>query len=130
MEIVYKAVDGAMFASKDDCEIYEVALEERKREYKLVELYNNSFYVNVVDFIINEYDKIKEIMDVDFVVKTDWTKVPPGTMIMVRDCDVDFWEIQEFHCYAPHMHSPFYCRTDDSFPLTIWKHAKLATVKK
>ena len=59
--------------------------------------------------------------------KVDWTKVPAGTMIHVRDYDNDNWVLREFREYNKNSRMPYCCknaeRVDDSY--IQWAQAEL-----
>jgi len=50
--------------------------------------------------------------------KTDWTKVPAGTMIHVRDYVSENWNVREFVCYEADSHLPYICKTSPHNPGT------------
>ena len=45
--------------------------------------------------------------------KVDWTKVPAGTMIHVRDYDDESWYVREFIQYDREYYLPFVCKNSD-----------------
>jgi len=62
--------------------------------------------------------------------KTDWTKVPAGTMIHVKDYEVEEWDEREFVRYDPSYPFPYFCKTIDGYGnqngrITSWSMAKL-----
>ena len=62
--------------------------------------------------------------------KTDWTKVPAGTMIHVKDYDSEDWNVRKFIRYDAHYNMPFVCNLvnhngDISSSETSWTFAEL-----
>ena len=84
------------------------------------------------EFILNNYDKIKEIMggktDVESTVSTevDWSKVPEGTVILVRDTEEMDWVERNFVYRKPCGLFSCYLKTKHSTVQSVlWKFAKL-----
>jgi len=61
--------------------------------------------------------------------KVDWTKVPAGTMIHVRDYVNDYWNVREFKYYdATSIVMPYMCKPDydaDDDIIVPWTQAEL-----
>ncbi len=68
-------------------------------------------------------------------IKVDWTKVPAGTMIHVRDYDDERWTVREFIRYNPGVITyPYVCKVmnihgDSIEDETNWDQAELIQVQ-
>ena len=57
--------------------------------------------------------------------KVDWTKVPAGTMIHVRDCSNEPWNAREFNHYNEGYTLPFVCKNANKGDGELWAQAEL-----
>lgn len=61
--------------------------------------------------------------------KVDWTKVPAGTMIHVRDYDGESWYVREFIQYDREYSVPFVCKNSEGnihpYSYINWTQAEL-----
>lgn len=106
----YQATDGTAFDTQKDCEEYEAKLT------KLSCLVNTKMSFSLVSsFIYNNYGEIKEIMEGKaedvYIVSTEvnWSKVPAGTMILVRGSVREEWIERKFISYNPNASYPYVC---------------------
>ena len=90
MEIVYKANDGSIFTSKYDCEAHEAYIDTYNKVKTIRELYENSGYSTTDRFIVHCYKDIKAVME-ETKDETDWSRVPKGTKVLVRDREDQQW---------------------------------------
>jgi len=125
---VYEAYDGQEFSSEDDCLSYE-------KSRSISALWNLTEDSNTASFILNNYEKIKVIMEPEVKtisteeVKTevDWDKVAVGTKIYVRDNENVDWCSRSFIRKKSSDYLPFICFSIDIGSTVGWQYAKLIT---
>lgn len=130
----YQANDGTAFDTQDDCEEYEDYINSEAKLAKLSCLVNTKMSFSLVSsFIYNNYDKIKEIMEGKAEDKStvstevNWSKVPAGTVILVRHAEWTEWNERRFITYDPTSNYPYKCSHPEADnPVTVgWPFAKL-----
>lgn len=124
---VYVADDGYEFNSEEACLSHELTTKKYIALDSLWETCEDS----TVDFIMNNYGKIKAIMDDPKQYDIDWTAVPEGRMILVRDNEDQNWLEREFVRYIKNddYNIPFMCRHVNDVSLTVnWKFGKLIPI--
>lgn len=133
---VYVADDGQEFSKEEDCLNYENAVI-RADQYKKISTLWNLSEDSAALFVQNNYEKIKAIMEpVQDVTKqpkveVEWSTVPEGSMIFVRDYEGCGWNEREFVRYNKNdeYDMPFICRNvcrnvDDDCSTVNWKFGK------
>ena len=127
----YQATDGTAFDTQKDCEEYEDYINSEAKLTKLAYLVNTKMSFPLVSsFIYNNYDKIKEIMEGKaedvYTVSTEvnWSKVPAGTMILVRDYPDENWIERKFLYWDGYGRFAC-CNTYDPKAVTYWSLAEL-----
>lgn len=130
----YQANDGTAFDTQDDCEEYEDYINSEAKLAKLSCLVNTKMSFSIVSsFIYNNYGEIKEIMEgkaedePTVSTEVNWSKVPAGTMILVRDFNDDEWFEYVFIDYKENDDYPYRCAYSERgtvHPIS-WKFAKL-----
>lgn len=128
---VYVAYDGQEFSKEEDCLNYENAVIRADQYKKISALWNLSEDTAAL-FIQNNYEKIKAIMesvqDVTKQPEVEWSTVPEGRMIFVRDDEDCDWNEREFVRYTKNdeYNMPFICRNVHDVCSTVhWKFGKL-----
>jgi len=90
-EIKYEANDGMFFDTEEECKEHEECVSYEHKLKKLEYLVNTELKHSMLStFIYKNYAEIKEIMEDTTEVKAevDWSEVPVGTVILVRN-DLD-----------------------------------------
>jgi hypothetical protein len=95
--------------------------------------YNIGLYEakQVVDTVIASYENVESVQKDKTMPATDWSTVPKGTMIHVRDYDELPWEARQFISYSPENQygMPFICRHSCEHDQSVnWKFGKLISV--
>lgn len=135
----YQANDGTTFDTQYDCEEYEDYINSEAKLAKLSCLVNTKMSFSIVSsFIYNNYDKIKEIMEgktedeITVSTEVDWSEVPAGTVVCVRDFEGEEW-VQRKFMYVDN-NGRYVCEHSDrgtvhpiswKFAPIPWKKAKL-----
>ena len=128
----YQANDGTAFDTQDDCEEYERLIAADELDDLFSE--SKSMYGSFGSFVSSNYDKIKEIMEGktedEHAVSTEvnWSKVPEGVVILVRDTEEMNWVERNFIYRKPCGLFVCYLKTEYSTLQAVpWKYAKLKT---
>lgn len=123
MEIIYRAKDTRAFNNKIECSLYELWLDSPELDWP--------------EFITNNLSRINEIIHGSTVElkqeegqpqETDWSKVPEGTWIYVRDSLTEHFTKRKFVRYIEDSSLPFICyeKDDDDYYRIGWEYAQLA----
>ena len=135
----YLAEDGTKFNTEADCKQYEDCIKWQDQQARLQSLCENisstgcNGSIRLAEFIIDNYDKIKEIMEGKTEAKptvspeVNWSEVPAGTAILVRDRERDEWVEYVFIDYKENDNYPYRCAYSERgtvHPIS-WKFAKL-----
>jgi len=91
--------------------------------------YNLGLYdaKQVVDTVIASAEAEPEVQLKNSTAETeiDWSKVPEGTWVYVRDQLHEDWYKRKFIRYNPNSVSRFVCKTSDEVAEWTWQRAKL-----
>ena len=127
----YQANDGTAFDTQDDCEEYERLIAADELDALFSE--SKGMYGSFGSFVSSNYGEIKEIMEgktedeSTVSAEVDWSKVPAGTIILVRDFNDDEWFEYVFIVYKENDNYPYRCAFGERgvvYPIS-WKFAKL-----
>lgn len=128
--------------------VREAVLDITKAEHDLILMFSHE-KVKMIKFIRSQYNlglyDAKQVVDtviassedkpevqVNLIATAsetefDWSKVPAGTVIYVKDyLDTD-WCLSEFIRYSPNESYPFTCKTFEDDEDSHWKYAKLGS---
>lgn len=132
MEIIYKASTGLEFNSAVTCRLHELWQESPEMDWP--------------DFIVANISQINEIIQGSTIEvkqeevpteeteetagteEIDWSKVPKGTSVYVRDSLNEPFAKEKFFMYIQDSSSQFVCYDDSNDDCYVigWKYAKLA----
>ena len=112
---------------------YELILLFRTEKVKMIKFiraqYNLGLYdaKQVVDTVIASAEVKPEVQSQSITADTevDWSAVPEGTMIYVKDCLYEDWYKREFIRYNPDCVYSFVCKSSDDDTECVWQKAKL-----
>jgi len=128
-EIKYEATDGMCFDTEEECKEHEECISYEHKLGKLSYLVNTKLSHSMIStFIYKNYAEIKEIMeDVPEVkAEVDWSKVPEGTTILVRDYPYENWVERKFiRVTADNSYICLNRFEDNLMNEVLWKFAKL-----
>lgn len=83
----------------------------------------------VIDTVIASAEVETEVQLQNSAAETEvnWSTIPVGTVVYVRDREDDPWRRREFVKYSNYSCLPFQCRESSSGIVLCWKYAKLLT---
>jgi len=128
-EIKYEANNGSTFNTEQECKLYEELLTSVTKRKKL----NTLAWVTgnpeiCAGFVQAHYEEIKQIMEDTPEVKpeVDWSKVPEGTVILVKDYPHEDWVVERKFLFRD-AHGRFACVHSCGRPKVVayWSMAKL-----
>lgn len=128
-EIKYESNDGFTFSTAEECKEHEECISYEDKLGKLSYLVNTKLsYSMVSTFIYNNYDEIKEIMEdvTEVHAEVDWSEVPEGTVILVKDYPHEDWIVERKFLFRD-AHGRFACIHSCGRPKVVayWSMAKL-----
>ena len=128
--------------------VREVTIEITHAEHALILAFSTE-KVKMIKFIRGQYNlglyDAKQVIDTviasaendakerlqttnEFTSVTDWSKVPKGSRVYVRDCDTEEWQPRRFLDKigtAECSEYPFVCLSEEGGHSINWKYAKL-----
>jgi hypothetical protein len=138
MQIIYKADDGTEFVTELECRNYEESskIEQTIRLYKdfiglsnaITHIYNMDFsQLDIGGFIVVNFEQINKLVtEARHVQRTDWSAVPKGTMIHVKNHEKAQFVVREF-IEIDFYTKDYVCKNMDynGEQLSSWKFAEL-----
>lgn len=111
-EIIANIKEGEMYTCEDkNCLISNIELKNGQLK-EIINLKGSDYIL-----IDKPMFRLKE--------QTDWSKVPQGTMILVKNNEEDGWVEREFIAYARYSICPFVTYDLYKHNIKIWEYAKL-----
>lgn len=90
-------------------------------------LYDAKQLVDTVIASVEAEPKVKVKQTTLGETEVDWSKIPEGTWIYVKDCLYEDWYKREFIRYNPDSVFSFVCKPHDGDADVVWQRAKLIT---
>ena len=114
---------------------HDLILMFRHEKVKMIKFirgqYNLGLYdaKQVIDTVIASGEAKPELQLQSSAVETeiDWSTIPEGTWIYVKDCLYEDWYKREFIRYNPNSVFSFVCKHRDGDAAVVWQRAKLIT---
>jgi len=125
--------------------VREAQLDITQAEHELILMFSNDKAMRMIKFISSQYNlslhDAKQVVDTVIVsaenkpevqlqggtaeTEVDWSAIPEGTWIYVKDHLYGDWDKREFIRYNPDSVFSFVCKSSDDEREITWQRAKL-----